>query len=290
MPTRPAIVLILLGWVIAATGLFRRDILPDFLTTPPPDLRSVAVAGETALPTKWNLSVADDAAIRTLRPVGQATTRTERQPDGSTNLISEVSFESNEMLRGTPFASNHGAGRGEGHLTIVNNCEIDPKGNLRQFRIVIRSQDDSTPLMTIDAHVVGRTIEIVPNGPIPFLNMKRTIAYEPRGMIQNGIGPIDRLPGLQVGQRWKTEVVSPITGMAEQVVTEVTGKRSIDWNKQIVETLEVVQSLSPVKARTWVRRDGLVLRQEVPLPMVRLILDRVPDAVSDGTLAGKYNP
>lgn len=290
MPTRPGIALILLGWVVAATSLFRRDILPDFRTTPPPDLRSIAVAGEDAPPTRWNLSVADGGVVRNLRPVGQAFTRSERKPDGSTNLISEVSFESNEMLRGTPLAAKLTLGRGEGHLTIANNCEIDPAGNLRQFRIVVRSLGDTTPLLTIDAHVVAHAIELVAQGPIPILNWTRSIPYEPRGLIQNGIGPVDRLPGLQVGQRWETEVVSPITGRVEKVLTEVIGKRSIDWNSKLVETLEVVQRLDPISARTWVRRDGLVLRQEVPLPLVRLILDRSPNPAGDGARSGGLAP
>ena len=290
MPTRPAIAIILLGWVVAASGLFRRDILPDFLTTPPPDLRSIAVAGESASPTRWNLSVADDSGLRTLRPVGQAFTHTERQPDGSTNLISEVSFESNEMLRGTPFAPKLAFRQGEGHLTIKNNCEIDSNGFLRQFRIVVQSPGIATPLLTMDAHVVGRRLEVATRGPIPTLDGNRSFPYEPRGLIQNGIGPVDRLPGLQIGQRWETEIVNPLTGRMDRVVTEVTGKRSIDWNKKLVETLEVVQRLTPISARTWVRRDGLVLRQEVPFPLVRLILDRVPDPLGDRPNSGDQAP
>ena len=39
----------------------------------------------------------------------------------------------------------------------------------------------------------------------------------------------------------------------------------------------IVTQLTPVSARTWVRRDGLVLRQEIPFPFVKLILERLPD-------------
>ena len=287
MPTRPAIVLILVGWVVAATGLFRRDILPDFLITPPPDLRSIATAGETARPTRWNLSVTDSAGTRT---VGQALTRSERNTDGGTKLISEVSFESNEMLKGTPFAANLATERGDGHLTVSNTCEIDSAGFLRQFRIVVRSPGDSSPLLTVDARVVGRAIKVAARGPNPLLQWNQSIPYEPRGLVQNGIGPIDRLPGLQVGQRWSTEVVSPLTGMAERAVTEVTGKQSIQWNNELVTTLEVVQKLTPISARMWVRRDGLVLRQEIPFPFVRLRLDRVPDPSVDGAKTGDQAP
>ncbi len=50
MPSRMACVAILLFWVYAAVELLRRDVLPDFWVTPPPDLRSIAAAEEDARP------------------------------------------------------------------------------------------------------------------------------------------------------------------------------------------------------------------------------------------------
>ncbi len=62
MPTRPAIARDpRQAGCSRRLGLFHRDFLPDFRTTPPPDLRSLAVAGEHSTPTTWFLSVADDA-------------------------------------------------------------------------------------------------------------------------------------------------------------------------------------------------------------------------------------
>ena len=291
MPTRPMIVLILVGWVVAAAGLFHRDILPEFRNTRPPDLRSIAVAGEESTPTAWFLSVADDEGLKNLRPVGRAYTRTDRKPDGSTVLLSTISFDSNGLLRGTPFAFKIEGTGTEGHLTINNSCEIDPSGNLRQFQVkVFMTGDLTTSLMTIDARGVGRTIEVTARGPHPLLNWSKSLPYEPRGMIQNGIGPTDRLPGLQVGQRWETEVINPMSGGIGKVLTEVTGKHSIFWNNTSVSTLEVVQRMSPVSARTWVRPDGLVLRQELPLPFVRLILERAPNQVGTSIPAGTKAP
>ena len=47
------------------------------------------------------------------------------------------------------------------------------------------------------------------------MNQTRTIPYEPRSLVQNALGPFDRLPGLQVGQRWESRVVNPLTGRIE---------------------------------------------------------------------------
>jgi hypothetical protein len=86
------------------------------------------------------------------------------------------------------------------------------------------------------------------------------------------------MPGLAVGQRWEARVISPLTGKIDVVKAEVTRKSEIYWGKSLVNTFEVVQKIPPViSARTWVRRsDGLVLRQEVPFPVVKLIVERVP--------------
>src|SRR5205823_4553797 len=94
---------------------------------------------------------------------------------------------------------------------------------------------------------------------------------------QSQFGPLDRLPGLAVGQRWDERVASPLTGQVETVRAEVTRKVVIHWDMSPVTTLEVVHRSKAVTARTWVRPDGLVLRQEVVLPMLRLVLERLPD-------------
>jgi len=276
MPSRPACVAILLLWVYAAGGLLRRDVLPDYWRTPPPDLRSIAKAEEDSQPTRWELSVAEDSGYRSLRSVGSAVTESRRMADGGTELISRVKFDSGGLLKGTPFAPKLDGPRQDEHLEVATTCEIDPSGNLRRFLSRVRAVGEPEPLMTLDGHVQGKAIEVRARGPLPILNWTRSFPYEPRGLIQNAMGPLDRLPGLQVGQRWDTRVVSPLTGRVEVVKVEVVGKRTIQWDNNVVTTLEVVQHLAPISARTWVRRDGLVLRQEIPFPFVKLVLERLP--------------
>jgi hypothetical protein len=130
----------------------------------------------------------------------------------------------------------------------------------------------------MDGKVKGKFIEVEMKSPMSLLHRTMSLPYEPRGMIQNSVGPIDRLPGLQIGQRWTTRVVNPLTGLVEEVKVEVTGKHSIQWDNQLVPTLEVVQHMTGISARTWVRRDGLVLRQELPVSIFKhLILERLPE-------------
>ena len=273
MPSRLACLAILALWAVASVGLITRDVLPDLLIGPPPDLRSIASAGTDAGPTKWAIMVADDADLQSLRSVGQAVTETKHLPEGRLSLVSKAWFDSGGLLRSTPFAS-----KDDTRIDVENTCDIDASGNLISFQAVVRVNGEDTPLLTLDGVFKNHAIEMKARGPIPILNFSRSVPYEPKTLIQNALGPIDRMPGLAVGQRWEARVVSPLTGKIDVVKAEVTRKSEIYWDKSMVNTLEVVQKIPPaISTRTWVRRsDGLVLRQEVPFPVVKLIVERVP--------------
>lgn len=275
MPSRWACVVLLLFWAVATVGLIRRDVLPDLLIGPPPDLRSVASADLSAGPTKWAILVADDAAYQTLRSVGQAVTESTHEPDGKLRLRSKVWFDTGGLLRGTVFAF-----RDEVRIDVENDCLIDPSGNLVSFRAVVRAGGVDEPLLTIDGVYKDHAIEVKSRSPIPQLNFVKPLPYEPKTMIHNALGPIDRLPGLAVGQRWEERVVSPLTGKIDVVKAEVVRKSEIYWDKSMTAAYEVVHRIPPViSARTWVRKaDGLVLRQEVPFPVVKLMIERMPES------------
>jgi hypothetical protein len=120
-------------------------------------------------------------------------------------------------------------------------------------------------------------MEIVSEGPLPVLNQHLQLPYEPRSVMHDALGPIDRLPGLHVGQRWDTQVVNPFTGQVERVRVEVERRTLLHWGGEPVSAFEVVQHSKAISARTWVRPDGMIIKQEVPLPIVRLVLERVPE-------------
>jgi hypothetical protein len=150
---------------------------------------------------------------------------------------------------------------------------------LRRFSASVRAEADPQEVLRVEGRVKaeGSALEIVTHGPLPIMNQTRTIPYQQRGLVQNALEPFDYLPGLQVGQRWESRVVNPLTGRIEPVRVEVARRTVIHWDNHPLSTLEVVQHLTPLVARTWVRSDGLVLRQEVPFPLVKLVLERQPD-------------
>ena len=283
MPSRLACLAILLYWAVAASNLIRRDILPELRFVQPPDLRSIARAGGTDGPTRWSVQVVDHPSLpdEGRRTVGEAITESIRTADGWVRMKSRVKFDSGSVLRGTNLAAQAGV-----EMAIESTCTIDASGNLNSFRATVATAADLDPVLWVDGHVKDQGIEVTTHGPLPILNQTRTVPYQPRSLVQNALDPFDRLPGLQVGQHWETRVVNPLNGQVQAVRVEVARKTAIVWDKSEVTVLEVVQHMAPFSARTWVRPDGLVLRQEVPFPFVKLVLERQPDRASVESVEG----
>jgi len=286
MPSRLISLAILIYWSIAAFCLLSWDVLPEFVQGYPPDLRSITYASNDSRPVRWSLQVIDnpkDPDDR--RTVGEAVTSSLRRPNGWFQIDSKAEFDAGGLLKGTLFATRMSA-----PLEIHSQYQVEPSGNLRSFEINVRSLDSSERLINIRGDVEHGKMTIVSRGPVPLLNQRWEFNYESRSVVQNALGPIDRLPGLHVGQKWETRVVNPFTGQVDRARVEVARRTLIQWNGNPVPTFEVVQHLAPLSMRTWVTIEGLILRQEVPFPFVRLVLDRRPDEISNPTTQGRVPP
>jgi hypothetical protein len=273
MPPRAICLVILFYWVVAASNLIRRDILPVLGFIRPPDLRAIALAEENPRPSRWSVEVIDNPLTpESRRKVGEAVTGSKRFPDGWVRITSTVGFDSGGLLLGTPLANQPSV-----RLEIKSDYRVDPSGNLRSFHATVKPADDPEELLRVDGELVRGIMEITTRSKFRILNQKRSYPYEPRSLLQNALGPFDRMPGLQVGQRWETREVSPLTGKVEVARVEVVRRAVIQWDRNPTATYEVEQRTTALSARTWVRPDGLVLRQEVPFPFVKLVLERLPE-------------
>lgn len=282
MPPRLVCVAILLFWVVAASNLIRRDVLPELGFVRPPDLRTIATVEADAGPSHWSVEVIDNPlSPESRRTIGHAETSSIRDSNGWLVTSSRVTFGAGGLLKGTPFAQN-----ADEQLAVLSRYHIDPSGNLRTFDVLVKSASDPEELLQVEGRLKDRTFEIVSRGRLPILNQTRSFPYAPRGLVQNSLSPFDRLPNLQVGQRWETRMVSPLTGRVETARVEVTRRCMIHWENGPVSTFEVVHHVAPLSAKTWVRPDGLVLRQEVPFPFVKLVLERIPDRVDTKDASG----
>jgi hypothetical protein len=274
MPSRFVSLIILIYWSVAAFCLLTWDVLPEMTSGYPPDLRSITLAVDSAKPIRWSIQVMDDPRFPDLRrPVGEAVTGCTRQPDGWFELTSQVDLDAGNLLKGTTFFIPARV-----RLDVESRYRVEPSGNLHSFVLEVKQKETADSLFTVKGEVKGKMMEIVSRGPVETFNKRFSVAYEPRSVIQDVLGPFDRLPGLHVGQRWESQMISPFTGQVSAVKAEVKRRGLINWNGNPVTTFEVVQSMSAFSMRTWVRFDGVILRQEVPLPLVRLVLERRPDA------------
>lgn len=270
MPHRFVSLAILAVWAYFSWALVQRDILPGLLIGPAPDLLAVAQANSEALRSRWSILVADDADISNLRAVGQVESQSRRSRDGWVSLRSKAWFDSEELLKGTPLETSL---RERVELDAV--FEIDHRGNLESFRASVSFEGLGDESMVLSGSVRNNELQVKAHG---LIRWERSFPYQPREMVQSPLAPVDRLPNLQVGQRWRSQLVSPITGQVSQAEVSVERRRVITWDSNPVSTFEVVTRFGLLSARTWVRaEDGLVLRQEAPLPLVRIVLDRLAE-------------
>ena len=274
MPSRFISLIILIYWSIAAFCLLTWDVLPEMTSRYPPDLRAITLAGDSTRTIRWSIQVIDDPRFPDVRRiVGEAVTGCTRRPDGWSELTSRVALDAGDLLKGTAFWA-----RSSIRLNVESLYLVEPSGNLRSFRLEVKSPESPDTLVEVKGETKGKMMDIVSRGPVDILNKRIVIAYEPRSVIQDVLGPLDRLPGLHVGQRWESQVINPFTGQVTPVKVEVKRRGMIAWNGNPVTTFEVVQHMPPLSIRTWARLDGVILRQEVPLPLVRLVLERRPEA------------
>jgi hypothetical protein len=274
MPSRFVSLAILIYWSIAAFCLLTWEVLPELSLGYAPDLRSITYAGDSNQPIRWSIQVIDDPKTPDVRrTVGTAVTGSSRRPDGSFELTSKVEFEAGGLLKGTPFGTSANV-----RVEVDSVYRVDHSGNLQSFDMQVKSPDTVGTLVKVKGQLKGANMEIVSRGPVEILNKTLSFKYEPRSVVHDVLGPLDRLPGLHVGQRWETRVISPLTGQVDKVRVEVKRLAVINWDGNLVNTYEVEHQMSPMSMRTWVKTDdGVILRQEVPFPFVRLTLERQPD-------------
>lgn len=274
MPHRLVCLVILIFWTVAAGALFTRDVLPTVLLGAPPDLRTIAQSEGPTGPIRWAILAIDEGKRSSLRSVGQITTESTRKRDGWVRLTSQAWFDSGELLRGTSLEAAESE-----RIGVVGAAEIDSTGNLQNFRVAVRLDGrGGGEVLSLEGRLKKDLMEVTSRGPIPLLSGTQSFPYRPRSIVQNSLGPLDRMPGLQVGQTWETQVINPLTGGIQRCAVEVSKTEHIIWGSTPVMTLKVITRMPQLSAATWVRPDGLVLRQEVPFPhRFRLILERLPD-------------
>ena len=166
-----------------------------------------------AKPVRWSIQVVDDPRYPDVRrTVGEAVTASSRRPDGWFELTSQVELDAGGLLKGTPFVTQveHRGWRSRACICV------DPSGNLHSFDLEVKSQG-LAPSRWSRSRASSREARWRSSRADRWtiLNQNLSFDYEPRSVVQDVLGPLDRLPGLHVGQRWESQVINPFTGQVE---------------------------------------------------------------------------
>jgi len=279
-------------WLLAMGWLFATKILPALTQGTPPDIREEFVREKEAPPppVAWDLFWNDEPLGTT---ISQAYTDREGEPAEFRSLVQirqlEVQEFLNELLGGLSiittgiFGSEHQVVDG----TIATRVRLDWEGELQGFDTAVsiadsfdftlrgqRTEEDKLhlTLMTNDAK----------------LDVPRDLNLPEKSRYYEAFSPRTRMQGLSVGQKWTTPVVDPLsTSNAVKLVESLVEKReTITWQDESVETFVVSYrydsgsgsaSRGPV-GRAWVREDGLVIRQQLPIGSANVRFERMDDA------------
>ena len=243
MPSRFVSLVILVYWSVAAFFLLTWEVIPELTLGYAPDLRAIALAGDSSRPVRWNIQVVDDPALPDVRrTVGEAVTGLSHKPEGWIELTSQVEVDAAGLLRGAPFRSRR---RASGSRSTVSIESTPRETCVRSISTSSRAIRPMT-LIAVKGQVKDKKMEITSHGPVEMLNKTLSIDYLPRSVVQDVLGPLDRLPGLHVGQRWDTQVINPFTAQVDFVRVEVVRRSVIHWNGDPVRAFEVVQHVKPL--------------------------------------------
>ena len=258
MPNRWIVSVICLFWLIMTGLLVQRDVLPHWSGDEGPDLRAAAAAISLPEPVRWAILQGD---VR----VGSVKTQWHRRPKNW------LEFESDLELKDFPLMSVFRlAGLPSGGLRCNSSFHIAPEGNLDRFNVNVYLAD-SKPSLRIQGRVNGELMHVTFRSKN--FHYDESFYYEPHSMVTSYLTPLDKLPNVRLGQTWQYRVMNPLTRGSETVNCEVVTEQVITWRGEPVPVFVVKQQYGNIQAQCWVRHDGTVLRQEVPVALDTFVLE-----------------
>jgi len=302
---RPFFTPLVVGFWLVTTGwLVVEKILPSMSPGSPPGYQALYTSGNRLIPVAWSVSWND-------RPIGWASSSTERTADGGLVVVSLLHFDRlpiDEMLprwtkalvrraleQGQPGGSpalDQGPSDGSDSLSFDarGRLSIDAEGRLLSFNSIV--------------DLPGTSDKVFLNGSIDDDNLSITIQgrglkYETRRylpsnvMIGDELSPQATLPGLYTGRRWTVPVYSPIRpghSPIEVLHAHVTDEETISWEDQIVRVHVVAYRDDPTshrepRCRLWVDESGRVLKQEASMLGCRMTFLRRSDEEAEAMAA-----
>jgi hypothetical protein len=280
---------VIIFWFVTSGWLVVEKVVPSLCPGAPPGSQAFYTTGNRFIPVAWTVVLND-------RPMGWATSRSERTEDGCMEVESLLHFDTlsndevlpawTKMLLRTSYDPTVSLSLdARGHLTI------DPRGDLKSFSstIVLPATADRVFLNgTIDAGEA--TVNLQARG----MHYTTTRRLPNHIAIGDELSPQATLPGLYQGRKWTVPVYSPLRpGHApiEILHAQVCGEESLFWDDKLVRVDVVHYRADPSshhepRCRLWVDRSGRVLKQESVMLGSKLVFVRRSDEAAERLLEG----
>ena len=235
------------------------------------------------------------------KPIGQATSVSLREVDGSGRMQSSVHFGElplseimNQLLGPAARLIAPLFGNSEDiriNMAIDSDMHISEDGNLQSFTTDVRFADLPNTIR-IEGEVNGSKLEVTvlmadEKGDMrPHYRDEIELARE--AMVSGAFSPQDRLTRLRVGQTWTVPVYRPFPPNSPVQILEAKVERqeAFIWNGEALRAFQVVYrddagsgitiARQPI-GEMWVREDGVVLQQEARVANMQFRFVRLPD-------------
>ena len=157
MPSRFVSLAILIYWSIAAFCLLTWDVIPELTMGYPPDLRAIALAGDSIKPVRWSIQVIDDPRSPDVAADGRRGGDAVVAPARRLVRADQPGRDRcGGTARGNPLPS-----RASVRLEVESVYRVDPSGNLHSFDLDVKSRESAETLIKIKGQLKGKKMEIV---------------------------------------------------------------------------------------------------------------------------------
>lgn len=271
-------------WLATMSWLVTTKVLPAILIGEPPSHRTIVEAQRGQPPVAWDMFWND-------RPMGWAVNTSTELPHDLTELRSRVHFDDIPLNSIPGLGTLLGSARDRRvklPMDVFSLLVFDPLGRLSRFESSVRFDPDVDAIKVRGVVDAGQLSLTIRSGDFTY---DRQLAISPKSMLGDGLSPQTRLPGLRDGQAWTVELYSPFHSPdrpLEVLKVQVEGSEPMVWDGETVNAWLVVYRTDPgsggrnagaVRGKLWVRRDGLVLQQQVMAALFNstLTFTRLPD-------------
>jgi hypothetical protein len=281
MPPRFLTIAIIAFWLSMTGWTLYKDVWPHFLPdNPPPFTIDLSDEAQPKGPNHiiWSVSVNGEEGAFHLETWVRY-------------LPKEDLFELNSDMWPVLFA---GTGIKEiAKFGMISKVVVSRDGKLVSLNLILTPpeppKNDKVHIQLIGEIKGGL---LIPRILIPDRNIDKTfdpVPIKAHGSVLNPLQPVNRLPNLKPGQRWRMPVVDPVAQAFESMVplgggyvrtfdAEVLPElMNLTWKNEEVACQVIQYTGDDASGKTWVRaKDGLVLQQEVSISGKTLVLKRQP--------------